>query len=321
MNELELTRRDVLRTWGAVAAGMGALASGCAAAPDTMREPVKWSSGVQAPRFPLPADACDCHHHLYDDRYPWAAAATLKPGNASVADYRRLQQRLKTTRNVIVQPSSYGTDNRLLVDSLAQFGGRARGVAVVDTGATDAQLRQLHAAGVRGIRISLTPPGITTWSMIKPLAARVAPLGWHVQVHAFAADLLPARDLFADLPCPVVFDHLGRVPQPDALHHPAATMIRDLLQRDRAYVKLSGFYFDSKVGAPGYTDSIELARAYAAEAPERVLWGSDWPHPTEQRKVLPDDAVLLDALALAVGDESKRHQVLVENPTRLYFSS
>lgn len=321
MSEMGFTRREMLQTLAATASGLGLAASGCATGPAPMDGPVKWSTGTQRPMTGVPADACDCHHHVYDARYPWLPAATLKPGDALPAEYRRLQQRLGTTRNVIVQPSSYGTDNRLLVDALAQFSGRARGIAVVNTGVTDAQLKELHAAGVRGVRISLTPPGITTWDMIKPLAARVAPLGWHVQVHAFAADLVAAQDIFADLPCPVVFDHLGRLPQPDGLRHPVAAVIRGLLQRGRAYVKLSGFYFDSKIGAPGYDDSVEVARTYAAEAPERVVWGSDWPHPTEQKKVLPDDAVLLDALARAVPADANRRKVLVDNPTRLYFGS
>ncbi|MEK8052981.1 amidohydrolase family protein [Ideonella sp. DXS22W] len=316
----ETSRREVLRALGAMAAGAGLLGSGCASRPGMLAEPVKWSTGLQLPRTRVPADACDCHHHIYDRRHPWAPEATLKPGDALVADYRQLQKRIGTSRNVIVQPSSYGTDNRLLMASLAQFGGRARGVAVVNTSVSDDQLRELHAAGVRGIRFNLAPPGTTTLSMVKPLAARIAPLGWHVQVHAPANDLIQMKAVFSDLPCPVVFDHLGRLPQPGALQHPTHAMIRDLIQRDRAYVKLSGFYFESRAGAPGYADSAEVARIYAADAPERVVWGSDWPHPTEQAKTIPDDAALLDALAQAVPSEAARHKLLVDNPTRLYFT-
>lgn len=266
----------------------------------------------------MPVDATDSHHHIYDARFPWAREASLKPGDASVADYRRLQARLGTARNVIVQPSSYGLDNRLLLASIAQFDGNARGIAVVDTSVSDAQLSDLHDGGVRGIRFNLAPAGTTTLDMVRPLAARIASMGWHVQVNAPGADLLAARDVWESLPCPVVFDHLGRIPQPNALRHPAFAMVRDLLQRGRAYVKLSGFYNESVVGAPGYDDSMELARVYAAQAPDRTVWGSDWPHPTEQHKRIPDTVAMLDAFAQAVSCETVRRKILVETPALLY---
>jgi predicted TIM-barrel fold metal-dependent hydrolase len=287
-----------------------------------MNEPssgaVRWSAGTRPPVTRVPADACDCHHHIYDARHPFDRAATLRPGEASIADYRALQRRIGTTRNVVVQPSSYGTDNRLLLESLGHFGARARGIAVVDTGVSDARLHALHAGGVRGIRFNLAPPGVTTLAMVAPLAARIAPLGWHVQVNAPADVLLDARALWAGLPVPVVFDHLARVPQPEATRHPTFLMVRELLRLDRAYVKLSGFYNESIVGAPGYADAVEEASAYARAAPRRVLWGSDWPHPTEQPDRLPDDAALLDAFADAVPDEARRRQILVDNPAGLY---
>ena len=279
---------------------------------------VKWSVGTERPRLKLPPDATDCHHHIYDTRFPFASQATLRPGEALVSDYRALQKRIGTSRNVIVQPSSYGTDNRLLLEALAQFGARARGIAVVNTGVTDAELKELHKGGVRGIRFNLSPPGTTTLDMVKPLAARVAPMGWHVQVNAPAAFLLDARATWADLPCPVVFDHLAHIPQPDASKHPAFAMVRELLQQGKAWVKLSGFYNDTKIGPPTYADSVQVASTYAREAPERVVWGSDWPHPTEQPDRIPDDAILLDRFGDSVPDESARHRILVENPARLY---
>jgi D-galactarolactone isomerase len=279
---------------------------------------VKWSAGMDQPNTRVPADACDCHHHIYDARYPFAAEAALRPGDASIADYKALQKRVGTTRNVIVQPSSYGTDNRLLLESIGHFGGHARGVAVVDTDVTQAQLRTLHEGGVRGIRFNLAPPGATTLAMVRPLAARIAPLGWHVQVNAPAALLLEARAVWADLPVPVVFDHLARLPQPGATRHPLFGMVCGLLGQAKAYVKLSGFYNESALGEPGYADAVQVAAAYAREAPHQVLWGSDWPHPTEQPDRIPDDADLLDAFAAAVPGEAARTQVLVDNPARLY---
>ena len=321
MNTLQQhNRRDALQTLGALAVAAGGIAgTGCAQPPLQPDVAVKYSSGTQRPRTKVPANATDCHHHIYDARFPPTPTATLRPADALIADYRDLQRRIGTSRNVIVQPSTYGVDNRLLVESIAAFGLKTtRGVAVVNTGVTDAELKALHDAGVRGIRFNLAPPGTTTLDMVRPLAARIAPLGWHVQVNAPAAALLEARATWSDLPVQVVFDHLGRVPQPGALNHPAFAMVRDLIQQGRAWVKLSGFYNESKVGPPSYSDSVQVASTYAREGPDRVVWGSDWPHPTEKDKGYPDDANLLDLLAEAVPSEAARQRVLVDNPARLY---
>ncbi|MGA2549785.1 MAG: amidohydrolase family protein [Burkholderiaceae bacterium] len=276
------------------------------------------SAGAEKPRSKMPPNATDCHHHIYDSRYPYAAQATLRPSDALVSDYKQLQARLGTSRNVIVQPSSYGTDNRLLLEAITQFNGKARGVAVVTPEVSDFQLKQLHEGSVRGIRFNLAQGGTTTLEMVKPLASRVAPMGWHIQVNAPADVLLGAKELWDALPCPVVFDHLAHVPEPNALQSPVFTMISRLLQEKKAWVKLSGFYMDSKVGQPTYADSVLVARAYAEAAPDRVVWGSDWPHPTEKADNLPDDAILLDLLSECVRDETGRNRVLVDNATRLY---
>lgn len=277
------------------------------------------ASAPNAPVVKLPALATDCHHHIFDARYPAAPNATLRPADALVADYRALQRRIGSSRNVIVQPSTYGVDNRLLVESIAAFGlVHCRGVAVVNTSVSDAELKHLHQAGVRGIRFNLAPPGATTLDMVRPLAARIAPMGWHIQLNAPVAALLEARAVWHDLPVPLVFDHLGRVPQPGAVQHPVFAMVRELLRLGKAYVKLSGFYNESKVGPPSYADSVLLASLYAREAPDRTLWGSDWPHPTEADGNKPDVANLIDRLVEAVPDEAVRHRILVDNPARLY---
>ena len=311
------TRREALQTLGGLAfAATGLSLAACATQKETE---VMWSSGTLPPKSKAPSNSADCHHHIYDQRFPVAPNATLKPGDALVADYRALQRRIGTTRNVIVQPSTYGIDNRLLLESLAAFGRNARGVAVVNTTVTDAELKQLHDAGVRGIRFNLAPPGTTTLDMVRPLSQRIASMGWHVQVNAPAAALREAKEIWSDLPCPVVFDHLGRVLQPGSLDEVTFAMIRELVQKDKAWVKLSGFYLDSKFRAPTYADTVRVASTYAAESPERVVWGSDWPHPTEQAsKIIPDDALLFDLLAEAVPNEGARKRVLVDNPARLY---
>jgi predicted TIM-barrel fold metal-dependent hydrolase len=314
MENLDNKRRKALKAIGMLsAAATGFAEMGCAPAQ------VKWSLGTDTPTYALPELLTDCHHHIYDSRYPLAPNASLRPKDALVDDYRVLQKRLGIKRHVLIQPSTYGIDNRLLVDSIAAFGlATTRGIAVVNTQVTHAELKRLHDAGVRGIRFNLAPPGTTTLDMVIPLAKRIAPLGWHIEVNAPAQDLLSAKATWSNLPCPVLFDHLGRVPEPNALNHPTFAMIRELLQQGKAWVKLSGFYNESKVGAPSYSDSVEVATAYAKEAPERVVWGSDWPHPTEAYDNKPNDTTLLNLIKVCVPDERKRNLLLVENPAKLY---
>jgi len=152
--------------------------------------------------------------------------------------------------------------------------------------------------------------------MIEPLSRRVEPLGWHVQIHMKADQIAQAEALLLRLPSILVIDHLGRVPPQDGLAHPGFKTVRKLLDAGRTWVKLSGAYLDSRVGGPSYADQGPVARAYVAAAPERLVWASDWPHPTEQKK--PDDAHLLDLLLDWAPDESVRTRILVDNPKTLY---
>lgn len=321
MSKVNQKRRETVKalsTLSAWAASGGLVLTGCAQT-QTSTQQAKWSTGTERTKLVMPPDATDCHHHIFDHRYPWAPEATLKPGDATVDDYRQLQKRIGTTRNVIIQPSSYGIDNRLLVESIAHFDGRARGIAVVNTNVTQSELDALSRAGVRGIRFNLAPPGTTTLDMVKPLAARIARMGWHVQVNAPAAYLLQERRTWYDLPCPVVFDHLAHVPEPDGVNHPSFQMVSELLTSGKAYVKLIGFYNETRIGPPTYADSVALASAYARVAPDRVLWGSDWPHPTEQPlNRIPDDALLADLFAQVAPDEATRNRILVDTPAELY---
>jgi predicted TIM-barrel fold metal-dependent hydrolase len=321
MGKTDTSRREALKSMGTWTAAAGLLLTGCAQTRTQAEEgqQVPYSAGTERTTLVMPPNATDCHHHIYDHRYPWAPEATLKAGNATVDDYRLLQKRIGTTRNVIVQPSSYGIDNRLLVESIGRFNGRARGIAVVNTSVTDAELRALDEAGVRGIRFNLAPPGTTTLDMVKPLAARIAGMGWHVQVNAPAAFLMQARSTWYNLPCPVVFDHLAHIPEPAGVNDPSFAMVTDLLTSGKAYVKLIGFYNETRVGPPTYADSVAIASAYASIAPNRVLWGSDWPHPTEQPlHRIPDDALLANLFGTVVPDEALRKTILVDTPAQLY---
>ena len=240
-------RRPALRAVAAMAAAGAGLGRGGVARAE---EQVPYSSGTERPELKAPANACDCHMHIYDSRFPVAADATLRPPDAHVDDYRRLQRRLGTTRNVVVTPSTYGTDNRCTLDALGQLGAGARGVAVVDTSVADDELKRLADQGVRGIRFNLVQAGATTVDMLEPLARRVEPLGWHVQIHMLGDQIAQTGDLLARLPAPVVFDHLGRIPQPAGEQHPAYRVIRGLLDQGRAWVKLSGAYMDSRSDRP-----------------------------------------------------------------------
>jgi predicted TIM-barrel fold metal-dependent hydrolase len=304
-------RRDILKGL-ASAAVAGSIAS--EAHPGEAQ--VKWSAGTASPTLKAPANAADCHHHIYDARFPAAPYAVLFPPDALVDDYRALQRRLGTTRSVIIQPSTYGVDNRCALGALAALGKSSRAVAVVNDGVTDVELKRLDGLGVRGIRFNLAQAGATTPEMIAPLAKRVVPLGWHLQINAPADKILEILPILERVPTPLVFDHLAHIPEPDGVNHPLFGKIRALLDKGETWVKLSGAYIDTKVGAPTYQDSSAVARAYVKAAPERLVWGSDWPHPTEQQK--PDDAVLFDLLSDWAPDEAVRHRILVENPASLY---
>jgi D-galactarolactone isomerase len=277
---------------------------------------VPFSSGTEPPKTKAPPNACDCHMHIYDARFPVAPTATLKPPDALPSDYQQLQKRIGTTRNVVVTPSTYGTDNSATLDGMAKLGPTARGVAVVDASVTDAELKRLHGLGMRGIRFNLVQTGATTVEMLEPLSKRVSDLGWHVQIHMKGEQIAKIEDLLLRLPSAIVFDHLARLSQPAGVNDPGFATVRKLIDKGRTWVKLSGAYQDTKVGAPTYADTIPIAQAYVKAAPERMVWGSDWPHPTEKEK--PDDAVLFDLLAQWVPDEATRNRILVQNPETLY---
>jgi D-galactarolactone isomerase len=265
----------------------------------------------------LPSNACDCHFHIFDPRFPFAPGAVLHPEPASVAQYREVQRQLGTERGVLVQPSSYGTDNRCTLAALAALGQAGRAVAVLDDTVTDAELQRLHGLGVRGIRFNQVQEGATTVAMMAPLASRVAPLGWHVQVHMTADQLVAHESLLATLAAPLVLDHGARIPLAKGADHAALRVLRRLLDGGRSWVKISAPYLISATGAPDYEDAVAHGRALVRVASERVLWGSDWPHVTEreQRPRLDD---LLAYLWNCAETETMVTRIAVDNPARLY---
>jgi len=277
------------------------------------------SSGAEPARLKAPAGACDCHHHIYDAvRFP-----PIQPGgtiipDARVEEYRMLQRRIGTSRDIVVTPLAYVTDNRVTLDAIARLGPNARGVAVIRPSVTDAELKTLADGGIRGIRFSLTDPrnAPTSIEMIEPLSKRVNAMGWQVQINMSADQIVAAQDLWNRLPSAIVFDHMGHVPQPAGLSHPVFNVIRRLVDKGRTWVKLSVTYDNTRDGPPGYADITKVAQAYVKAAPDRMVWGTNWPHPNETTK--PDDAALFDLMSQWAPDEATRNRILVQNPVALY---
>ena len=284
---------------------------------------VPYTAGMQHPRIKVPANACDCHHHIYDPaRFPYLPEDTRNQPPGLVSDYRLLQKRLGTSRNVIIQPSPYGLDNRCTLAALDEMGSKTtRAIVVIDSSIADEELEKMHQLGVRGIRVNIASETVMDlMDTLEPLSGRVNELGWHIQFWMKADDIVTYSALLQRLPSPLVFDHLAHIPQPAGVNHPAFRVVGNLLDKGKTWIKLSGAYQDTKVGPPTYADTTKVAQAFVKLAPQRMVWGSDWPHPTifSWRKPWPDDAQLLDLLAEWAPDEATRNRILVDNPEMLY---
>jgi predicted TIM-barrel fold metal-dependent hydrolase len=278
------------------------------------------SSGTSIPRYKAPPGTCDSHLHIYDPRFPMKWPKLRAVVDASVVQYQMLQKRLGTARAIVVQPAAYGTDNAVTLDAIAQLGiGNARGIAVCHPTVTDTELVAMNKGGIRGLRFTLHEPrtAITSVEMIEPLAHRAHRLGWHVQLHLRAEQIEHMAGLLERLPGTIVFDHMARLPQPQGARHPALAIVKRLIDKGSTWVKLSGPYLETQTGPPRYADVKGVARALVEYAPERCVWGSDWPHPTEPH-TKPDDAVLFDLVQEWTLDEGTRNRILVSNPAALY---
>lgn len=268
------------------------------------------------PRLKAPPDTCDTHMHIYDRRYPKAPTARIDAPDAPVSAYLKVRERLGIERTVVVQPSTYGTDNRCTIEAMKTLGAGTRGVAVVDQTVTDAELDRLTGLGIRGIRFFMLPGGALPWDILETMAARVAPFGCHVQLQLDGRQLPDYETVLARLPCDLVIDHVGKFLEPVPVEHPSFRALERLVGRG-AWVKLSAPYEVSKVGAPNYNDVGALAKAPVKIAPDRMLWATNWPHPTPGVPK-PDDAWMLDMLLDWVPEEAVRGKILVDNPARLY---
>ncbi|WP_424810704.1 amidohydrolase family protein [Roseococcus sp. YIM B11640] len=273
------------------------------------------------PRLPVPPGATDCHMHIYGpaERYPVAPSnPSPVPFAYDLAAYRAVRDKLGISRTVVVQPTSYGDDNACTMDAVAALGpDAARAVVTVTLDTPEAELTRLHALGARGARTFMLKGGLTPWEKLHALAARVAPLGWHVQLQFDGGEMAEREALIRSLPCPAVIDHVGRYHDPVPPEAPQVRALLRLLEGGRVWMKASSPYGVSRSGPPDYADVTAVARAAIHVAPERVVWGSNWPHPNVHENK-PDEGPLLDILGAWAPDEATRRAILVENPARLY---
>ena len=271
---------------------------------------------ISAPRLPTPPNACDTHMHIYEPGYQLRAEASHPSQPGTLAHYREVQKKLGLTRTVIVAPSGYGADNTCTLEAMAKLGSTARGVAIVDPAAPDAEIDRLTKRGMRGIRYHMRG-GVLTWDTMPRMAARVAAFGWHVQLQCESRELSEHVAIITRLPCELVIDHMGRFDAATPADDTDWRLLLKLLATGRCWVKLSGPYYGSKSGPPLYADKARIAKELIKAAPERMVWASNWPHPS-YKKNFPDEGKLLDLVADWTQDESLRKKILVTNPARLY---
>jgi 2-pyrone-4,6-dicarboxylate lactonase len=283
---------------------------------------------TRKPSFALPPNSCDTHFHIFGppEEFPFAPTRQYTPPAAPLEHYLNMAAVVGIERGIVVQPSVHGLDNSVTLDAIKQAGGRFRGVARIDDKTPTSEIKKLHEGGIRGIRFNLLdrPRGNVALDVFDRALERIAEFGWSVDLHIDPKNLLEQEKRIRALPAPVVVDHLARVDPADGLAQPAFQLLLDLLKNDRFWVKVSGadklckngvgFY----LGLP-YIDVVPFARAAIATAPDRVIWGTDWPHSNNFTPgKTPNDGDLADLLLQFASDEKTRKKILVDNPARLY---
>ena len=274
------------------------------------------------PSYVPPPLACDAHCHVFGpgSKFPYASDRAYTPPDAPVEHLRKLHAHLGISRAVIVHASCHGADMSVTLDAIASSGGAYRGVAVVAPGVTDTELERLHKGGIRAVRFNFVSHlgGAPDLAFVESMLGRVGELGWHIVLHLDAEDILTYADLIKRIRVPFVIDHMGRVKAERGLDQKPFRMLLDLMRNELAWVKVSGAERISS-GVRPFRDAIPFAAALIAAAPDRVLWGSDWPHPNV--KVMPNDGETLNLFAEFCPDETVRRKILVDNPTRLYWAA
>lgn len=320
-----ITRRKVL---------FGSIAAGAASILPSKLLMSKASQPSSPINFAVPPGACDSHTHIFGDpgKYPWFSGRTYTPESASIAEMRALHRALHMDRVVIVNPSVYGSDNSCTLDAVKQFGPRARAIAVIDDKTSGGQLDEMAHSGVRGIRLNFENFGQTNPDLARKAfqsaAERVADRKWHIQIYTRLPVIASLHQEIVAAPVTVVFDHFGGAKASLGTGQPGFDKMLDLVRSGKAYVKISGAYRSSDK-APDYPDVAPLAKALIAANAERIVWGSDWPHPAGgalpghvASDIAPlsqiDDGRLLNQLAVWASDSEVRKKILVDNPARLY---
>ena len=282
-----------------------------------------WHPAPSKPSFEPPAGAVDAHCHVFGPgaQFPFAPERKYTPCDASKDQLFALRDHLGFARNVIVQATCHGADNRALVDALEHANGRARGVATVNASATDAALRELDRAGVRGVRFNFVKRLVDALprAPLLEIAQRIEPLGWHIVIYFEAQELPELYDFFASLPTTVVVDHMGRPDVTKPVDGPEFALFLKLMrEHENFWSKATCPERLSKQGPPAYDDVVPFAQRVVEEFPERVLWGTDWPHPN-MTSHMPDDGALVDFIPRIARTPTLQHKLLVDNPMRLYW--
>jgi predicted TIM-barrel fold metal-dependent hydrolase len=269
------------------------------------------------PAFVLPADACDAHCHVFGpgDVFPYAPNRRYTPDDAPKETLKALHDHLGVARAVIVQASCHGSDNRAMLDALAWRSDHYRGVAILDQNTPGTDIPIMHRAGVRGARFNFVrhlggSPDMTVFANI---LRRIKPMGWHVVLHVDAPDIVPLSDMMRSLTLPFVIDHMGRVPAKDGVGQAPLEALLDLAKLDRCWIKVSG---SERIDMPPYDKAVPIAKRIVEASPDRVLWGTDFPHPNSTHEA--DEADLVDLLPKIAADPALRKKLLVDNPAKLY---
>ena len=272
---------------------------------------------LRTPRFAAPPGATDTHAHVFGPRsqYPFAVSRSYTPEDCSIADYRALLASLGLSRGVLVQGGAHGTDNRVTLDAVATDPERLRGVAVIEAGWPFAQLESMHRGGIRGVRLSSIVGG--SFDQLESIARETHSLGWHLLLHfKTSQELVDVESVLARVPNAFVLDHLGRIRADESLNSPGYRSLLRLLDTDRCWIKLASLYRLSQQPHP-FLDLLPMIHDVLARRPDRVIWGSNWPHPICP-VAMPNDADLVDLIPLWMPDSAVRHRVLVRNPEQLY---
>lgn len=275
---------------------------------------------TRTPRFIAPPGSCDTHCHVFGPHalFPYHPTSSYHPPDGPREALATLHATLGIERAVIVQASCHGPDNRAMLDAIAHNPKNMRGVCIADDSFSDEDFADLHAGGIRGIRFNFVTHlgGTPDLEMMSRVLARVKPLGWHLVIHVNAEDIITFQDFFLKFDMNIIVDHMGRVPTSHGVHQQAFTTLKEFIKRDNWWVKICGSERISSAGPPFY-DAIPFAQELVESAPDRTLWGTDWPHPNI-KTFMPNDGDLLDLVPLLARDQILQKKILVDNPARLY---